>query len=235
MSAAETKIIPMSPARAHLATLIDRRAELTAAMASQIQSVERLQSMLGAEAAAKAALDAFDKAAGDVMETWLRAGGTDPQPPIETAKRKKLVQAVDAAAGRASAARSASASIEADYLRTATEANSVVPLVTDAVATVVSEEAAPLLEEAHALRKRLASTLAKLNCLPPKLFEAADRLRPGMIAQAAHHSRMAEGLQATIKAVAAPIAGPMDEAEQARRRLEDLWTRLSTDATARSA
>jgi plasmid stability protein len=230
MPAAETAP-STSPARARLAELIGRRARLTEAMASQIQSTDRLKGMIGIEAEAQAELDAFDKAAGAAMEQWLRSGGAaGAEPAPATGRRRKLVQALEAAAGQASAARSATASIEADYLKTATEANAMVPLIDDAVAEIVAQEAAPLLEEARGLRSRLASTLAKLNYMPAKLFELAEHMRPRLDLRAAHHSRSAEGLKADIVAAAAPIAGPMAEAEEARKRLDDLCTRLATDA-----
>jgi hypothetical protein len=151
-----------SPARVHLAKLINDRLSIEARLRDLADAGAKLQEAADAERHAAAALNGLDAEEATAMAAWAQ-NSNGPMPVFDQARRQKLRAAVDAAAAQASAARKAAAANGTQQERELGTLKRVEAQIALAIVPVIVEAVDPLLADFEEANRALASKAARIS------------------------------------------------------------------------
>ncbi|MDR6303974.1 hypothetical protein GGQ85_001673 [Nitrobacter vulgaris] len=217
----------MSPARARLQDLLDKKTSCEERAKQLRIAQQRLVGRDQEAASAAAALSEFDRQNADAMAAWARGESKDgDMPEIDIAKRQDLVAANALAAENAAAAQSASAQLAAEAHADDLVANDLKIPIEIAIAEVISESVEPLIEGLH---ESVRVAVAKQNMLKQSLQVVIGIAHSGDSEIMRPIFGLAGKLSERLRTAAAPV---VETAAADRAAWDSLVARLRTDATA---
>jgi hypothetical protein len=192
-----------SPARRHLADLINRKLSIESTLRHLVEAGDKLREAADAERHAAAALVALDAKETRAMSAWSQ-GSTGPMPVFDRTRRAKLEEEVAAAAALAAAARKAAAENGAAQQRELMALKGLEPPFAIAIAEVIDETVSPLLADYEAANKVLASKAARIQAACTTIRAVAESVGNPTAARPAYVTL--EQLSEKIRSMSARVA-----------------------------
>ena len=150
-----------SPARLHLAKLIDQRLRVEDNLRQLADAAARLREAQDAEGNAAAALNALDAEEARAMAAWSQ-NSSGAMPVFDRTRREKLRENLEAATAQATAARRATADNAAQQQRENAKLKPIEDEIDLTIATVIAEEVEPLIAEFTEFNRELAAKAGRI-------------------------------------------------------------------------
>jgi hypothetical protein len=160
---------PVTAARSRLTECIEARAALAADLIPLRESIGRLDSQADAVSAAEIALARLDAGEDHQALLWARGEGDRPQPDIEA--RDRLRRELEAAKASKASAERAKATISAQIEQVLSRGPDIERHATAAVAEILCEEAAPMIDSIKAGSIDLAVRIKTLQYITSRALD----------------------------------------------------------------
>jgi DNA repair exonuclease SbcCD ATPase subunit len=222
-----------SPARMHLADLINRKLRIESNLRHLGESAQRLQEAQTAQHDAVAAINALNAVESAAMAEWSR-DGSGPMPELDVAKRDELQARHRGAVAKATAARQAAAAIAADQQRETAVLKQITDEIDLAIVPIIIEEVEPKIAafktafaELAAKRAEITAASETINLIAFRLSQMAsgqpnpEAGRPAFVA-----------LEALNEAIRLAFAAPPPDATNHRAPWEGFSNALKRDPIA---
>jgi DNA repair exonuclease SbcCD ATPase subunit len=164
-----------SPARMHLADLINRKRRIESNLRNLAESAQRLQDAQFSEQEAVAAINALNAEESAAMAEWSR-DGSGPMPEPDVAKRDELQAKHRGAVAKATAARQAAGAISADQQREMAALKQVTDQIDLAIVPIIIEEVEPKIAAFKTAFAELAAKRAEITAASETINLIAFRL-----------------------------------------------------------
>ena len=161
---------PLSLIRLRLKEAIAARADADSKLAALTAAIAKLECEVAAVEPAESVLARMQAANAERMLTWADAGDGSSPPAVDEPEFTAVTKALDSARASAAAAAQAKASLEARYVSIANSVPSIEAAISVAVAEVIEEASAPLIEQAVEAARLLAQ-------LQERVVQGVDTVR----------------------------------------------------------